>query len=143
MSTSTSQSQPSMSGTHSPSAVHQSNKVQQIAHIYSTQPNANQQFTISQQSSIEGSFCVQEARIHLLLITLQNCSQYVIIKLEELISQSFIFIDTIWLHVRSMGQWTNRLFEYFRQPESQVISNKRLTASLRNRSHQERTQVGT
>ncbi|XP_060770493.1 NADPH oxidase 5 [Neoarius graeffei] len=49
--------------------------------------------------------------------------------------------DTIWLHVRSMGQWTNRLFEYFRQPESQVISNKRLTASLRNRSHQERTQI--
>uniref|UniRef100_A0A672NZN5 NADPH oxidase 5 n=1 Tax=Sinocyclocheilus grahami TaxID=75366 RepID=A0A672NZN5_SINGR len=41
--------------------------------------------------------------------------------------------DTLWLHVRSMGQWTNRLYEYFRQPESQTISNKRLTASLRNR----------
>uniref|UniRef100_A0A8C1VQL3 NADPH oxidase, EF-hand calcium binding domain 5 n=1 Tax=Cyprinus carpio TaxID=7962 RepID=A0A8C1VQL3_CYPCA len=41
--------------------------------------------------------------------------------------------DTLWLHVRSMGQWTNRLYEYFRQPESQAISNKRLTASLRNR----------
>uniref|UniRef100_A0A3Q3GIM9 RPGRIP1 like n=1 Tax=Kryptolebias marmoratus TaxID=37003 RepID=A0A3Q3GIM9_KRYMA len=26
--------------------------------------------------------------------------------------------DTLWLHVRSMGQWTNRLYEYFRQPES-------------------------
>uniref|UniRef100_A0AAR2L261 NADPH oxidase, EF-hand calcium binding domain 5 n=1 Tax=Pygocentrus nattereri TaxID=42514 RepID=A0AAR2L261_PYGNA len=33
--------------------------------------------------------------------------------------------DTIWLHVRSMGQWTNRLFEYFRQSDSQAISNKR------------------
>uniref|UniRef100_A0A673MPY0 NADPH oxidase 5-like n=1 Tax=Sinocyclocheilus rhinocerous TaxID=307959 RepID=A0A673MPY0_9TELE len=41
--------------------------------------------------------------------------------------------DTLWLHIRSMGQWTNRLYEYFRQPESQTISNKRLTASLRNR----------
>ncbi|KAF4094902.1 NADPH oxidase 5 [Onychostoma macrolepis] len=48
--------------------------------------------------------------------------------------------DTLWLHVRSMGQWTNRLYEYFRQPESQTISNKRLTASLRNRRHESRTQ---
>ncbi|KAI4880347.1 hypothetical protein NFI96_021114, partial [Prochilodus magdalenae] len=48
--------------------------------------------------------------------------------------------DTIWLHVRSMGQWTNRLFEYFRQSDSQAISNKRLTASLRNRRHQTKTQ---
>lgn len=56
-------------------------------------------------------------------------------------NKSIIFIDTIWLHVRSMGQWTNRLFEYFRQPESQVNSNKRLTASLRNRRHNARTQV--
>ncbi|XP_017341623.1 NADPH oxidase 5 isoform X2 [Ictalurus punctatus] len=48
--------------------------------------------------------------------------------------------DTMWLHVRSMGQWTNRLFEYFRQPESQVVNNKRLTASLRNRRHSARTQ---
>lgn len=39
--------------------------------------------------------------------------------------------DTLWLHVRSMGQWTNRLYEYFRQPESQVVSSKRLSTSLR------------
>uniref|UniRef100_A0A4W6FYZ5 NADPH oxidase 5 n=1 Tax=Lates calcarifer TaxID=8187 RepID=A0A4W6FYZ5_LATCA len=40
--------------------------------------------------------------------------------------------DSLWLHVRSMGQWTNRLYEYFRQPESQTVSHKRLatTASL-------------
>ncbi|XP_057185831.1 NADPH oxidase 5 isoform X3 [Triplophysa rosa] len=48
--------------------------------------------------------------------------------------------DTLWLHVRSMGQWTNRLYEYFRQPESQAMSNKRLTASLRDRHHQKRAQ---
>ncbi|XP_040893584.1 NADPH oxidase 5 [Toxotes jaculatrix] len=41
--------------------------------------------------------------------------------------------DTLWLHVRSMGQWTNRLYEYFRQPESQTVSPKRLATSLRNR----------
>uniref|UniRef100_A0A3B3V2I7 NADPH oxidase 5 n=1 Tax=Poecilia latipinna TaxID=48699 RepID=A0A3B3V2I7_9TELE len=29
--------------------------------------------------------------------------------------------DTMWLHVRSMGQWTNRLYEYFRQPESLIL----------------------
>ncbi|XP_075884665.1 NADPH oxidase 5 [Nelusetta ayraudi] len=39
--------------------------------------------------------------------------------------------DTLWLHVRSMGQWTNRLYEYFRQPESQAVSSKRLSTSLR------------
>ncbi|KAM4618776.1 NADPH oxidase 5 [Polymixia lowei] len=40
--------------------------------------------------------------------------------------------DTLWLHIRSMGQWTNRLFEYFRQPDSQAVSPKRLANSLRN-----------
>uniref|UniRef100_A0A8B9HN90 NADPH oxidase, EF-hand calcium binding domain 5 n=1 Tax=Astyanax mexicanus TaxID=7994 RepID=A0A8B9HN90_ASTMX len=49
--------------------------------------------------------------------------------------------DTMWLHVRSMGQWTNRLFEYFRQSDSQAMSNKRLTASLRNRRHETRNQA--
>ncbi|KAK1789696.1 hypothetical protein P4O66_015590 [Electrophorus voltai] len=46
--------------------------------------------------------------------------------------------DIMWLHVRSMGQWTNRLYEYF-QSESQTTSTKRLTASLRNRHHQTQT----
>uniref|UniRef100_A0A3B4T5F8 NADPH oxidase 5 n=1 Tax=Seriola dumerili TaxID=41447 RepID=A0A3B4T5F8_SERDU len=41
--------------------------------------------------------------------------------------------DTLWLHIRSMGQWTNRLYEYFRQPESPTVSPKRLATSLRNR----------
>ncbi|KAM3609843.1 uncharacterized protein V6R79_021280 [Siganus canaliculatus] len=40
--------------------------------------------------------------------------------------------DSLWLHIRSMGQWTNRLYEYFRQPESPAVSQKRLTTSLRN-----------
>ncbi|XP_042560399.1 NADPH oxidase 5 [Clupea harengus] len=48
--------------------------------------------------------------------------------------------DTIWLHVRSMGQWTNRLYEFFRQPDLQAVSTKRLTTSLRNRQNQ-RTQI--
>ncbi|XP_030282329.1 NADPH oxidase 5 isoform X2 [Sparus aurata] len=39
--------------------------------------------------------------------------------------------DSLWLHIRSMGQWTNRLYEYFRQPESQTVSPKRLSTSLR------------
>uniref|UniRef100_A0A4W5QI07 NADPH oxidase 5 n=1 Tax=Hucho hucho TaxID=62062 RepID=A0A4W5QI07_9TELE len=48
--------------------------------------------------------------------------------------------DTLWLHIRSMGQWTNRLYEYFRQPDSQVVSTKRLSASLKDRRHQRRAQ---
>ncbi|KAJ8344418.1 hypothetical protein SKAU_G00317470 [Synaphobranchus kaupii] len=48
--------------------------------------------------------------------------------------------DTLWLHVRSMGQWTHRLFEYFRQSEIQGGSTKRLTASLRYRRQQSETQ---
>ncbi|XP_067091327.1 NADPH oxidase 5 [Osmerus mordax] len=49
--------------------------------------------------------------------------------------------DTLWLHIRSMGQWTNRLFDYFRQPESDVLSTKRLSTSLKNRQHQRKTQA--
>ncbi|XP_068452623.1 NADPH oxidase 5 [Clinocottus analis] len=39
--------------------------------------------------------------------------------------------ESLWLHIRSMGQWTNRLYEYFRQPES--LNPKRLEASLKTR----------
>ncbi|CAB1323595.1 unnamed protein product [Coregonus sp. 'balchen'] len=52
----------------------------------------------------------------------------------------FTISNTLWLHIRSMGQWTNRLYEYFRQPDSQVVSTKRLSASLRDRRHQRRAQ---
>ncbi|XP_061533149.1 NADPH oxidase 5 [Phycodurus eques] len=41
--------------------------------------------------------------------------------------------ESLWLHIRSMGQWTNRLYEYFRQPQSPVPSPRRLAASLRRR----------
>ncbi|XP_054633836.1 NADPH oxidase 5 isoform X1 [Dunckerocampus dactyliophorus] len=41
--------------------------------------------------------------------------------------------DSLWLHIRSMGQWTNRLYEYFRQPQSLAQSPRRLAASLRSR----------
>uniref|UniRef100_A0A3B3YCT5 NADPH oxidase, EF-hand calcium binding domain 5 n=1 Tax=Poecilia mexicana TaxID=48701 RepID=A0A3B3YCT5_9TELE len=47
---------------------------------------------------------------------------------------------TMWLHVRSMGQWTNRLYEYFRQPESQAVCPKRLATSLRKRRQEKRQQ---
>ncbi|XP_034031676.1 NADPH oxidase 5 [Thalassophryne amazonica] len=50
--------------------------------------------------------------------------------------------DNLWLHIRSMGQWTNRLYEYFRQLESQVVIPRRLTTSLRNRKQLMKTQEG-
>ncbi|MBN3281470.1 NOX5 oxidase, partial [Polyodon spathula] len=40
-----------------------------------------------------------------------------------------------------MGQWTNSLYEYFRQPEPMSNKPKRLTTNLRNRQHQKCTQV--
>ncbi|XP_069480335.1 NADPH oxidase 5 [Ambystoma mexicanum] len=39
--------------------------------------------------------------------------------------------DFIWLHIRSLGQWTNRLYEYFRRPEPMNQVPKRLTRNLR------------
>uniref|UniRef100_A0A3P8X2M1 NADPH oxidase 5 n=1 Tax=Cynoglossus semilaevis TaxID=244447 RepID=A0A3P8X2M1_CYNSE len=48
--------------------------------------------------------------------------------------------DTLWLHIRSMGQWTNRLYEYFREPQTQNVSPKRLATSLRNHRHALRAQ---
>lgn len=49
--------------------------------------------------------------------------------------------DTLWLHVRSMGQWTNRLYEYFRQLESDEVSPTRLATSLRKRRQLTKAQV--
>ncbi|KAM6937388.1 NADPH oxidase 5 [Xenentodon cancila] len=45
--------------------------------------------------------------------------------------------DTLWLHVRSMGQWTNRLYEYFSHPDNQTVCPKRLATSLRKRRQQQ------
>ncbi|XP_026221875.1 NADPH oxidase 5 [Anabas testudineus] len=48
--------------------------------------------------------------------------------------------DSLWLHVRSMGQWTNRLYEYFRQLESDGVCPKKLAISLRKRRQMTKTQ---
>uniref|UniRef100_A0A672UHC8 NADPH oxidase 5 n=1 Tax=Strigops habroptila TaxID=2489341 RepID=A0A672UHC8_STRHB len=50
--------------------------------------------------------------------------------------------DTLWLHIRSLGQWTNKLYEYFQQPESLSTEPKPLSRSLRERRPQCRAQVG-
>ncbi|XP_053575550.1 NADPH oxidase 5 [Bombina bombina] len=44
--------------------------------------------------------------------------------------------DTLWLHIRSLGQWTNSLYEYFRQPENTNDEPKRLTNNLKKRKFQ-------
>ncbi|XP_058593232.1 NADPH oxidase 5 isoform X1 [Neofelis nebulosa] len=46
--------------------------------------------------------------------------------------------DTIWLHVRSQGQWTNRLYESFKA--SDPVDSKRLSRSLRMRRSQRKPQ---
>ncbi|XP_069451595.1 NADPH oxidase 5 isoform X5 [Ovis canadensis] len=38
--------------------------------------------------------------------------------------------DTIWLHIRSEGQWTNRLFESFKKSDPVLCGPKRLSRSL-------------
>ncbi|XP_006758449.1 PREDICTED: NADPH oxidase 5 [Myotis davidii] len=49
--------------------------------------------------------------------------------------------DTIWLHIRSEGQWTNRLYESFRVSDPVDCDSKRLSRSLRMRRSQRRPQV--
>ncbi|XP_051484516.1 NADPH oxidase 5 [Apus apus] len=43
--------------------------------------------------------------------------------------------DTIWLHIRSLGQWTHKLYEYFQQPDLPSLEPKPLSRSLRERRH--------
>ncbi|EMP36033.1 NADPH oxidase 5 [Chelonia mydas] len=49
--------------------------------------------------------------------------------------------DTIWLHIRSQGQWTSRLYEYFRWPEPLSQEPKRLMRNLRKQRYRKWTQV--
>ncbi|NWR55342.1 NOX5 oxidase, partial [Bucorvus abyssinicus] len=44
--------------------------------------------------------------------------------------------ETLWLHIRSLGQWTNKLYEYFQQPESPSLELKPLSRSLREKRRQ-------
>ncbi|KAM8974734.1 NADPH oxidase 5-like [Pelodytes ibericus] len=44
---------------------------------------------------------------------------------------------TLWLHIRSLGQWTNRLYEYFSKTEAvKCPDTKRLTQNLKKSRHQ-------
>ncbi|XP_011384123.1 NADPH oxidase 5 isoform X2 [Pteropus vampyrus] len=49
--------------------------------------------------------------------------------------------DTIWLHIRSQGQWTNRLYESFKASDPVGCGSKRLSRSLKMRRSQRRPQV--
>uniref|UniRef100_A0A8C0AI25 NADPH oxidase 5 n=1 Tax=Bos mutus grunniens TaxID=30521 RepID=A0A8C0AI25_BOSMU len=48
--------------------------------------------------------------------------------------------DTIWLHIRSQGQWTNRLFESFKKPEPVFCGSKRLSRRLEMKRSQRKPQ---
>ncbi|XP_035865550.1 NADPH oxidase 5 [Phyllostomus discolor] len=48
--------------------------------------------------------------------------------------------DTIWLHIRSEGQWTNRLYESFKTSDLVDCDSKRLSRSLKMRRSQGRPQ---
>ncbi|XP_005239483.2 NADPH oxidase 5 [Falco peregrinus] len=39
--------------------------------------------------------------------------------------------ETLWLHIRSLGQWTNKLYEYFQQPQLPSPEPKPLSRRLR------------
>ena len=50
--------------------------------------------------------------------------------------------DTIWLHIRSEGQWTNRLYESFKTSCPMDCDPKPLSRSLKMRRSQRRPEVG-
>ncbi|KAM6060360.1 NADPH oxidase 5-like [Theristicus caerulescens] len=50
--------------------------------------------------------------------------------------------ETLWLHIRSLGQWTNKLYEYFQQPESPSPEPKPLSRSLREKRGRRWAQEG-
>ncbi|NXF86804.1 NOX5 oxidase, partial [Eubucco bourcierii] len=50
--------------------------------------------------------------------------------------------ETLWLHIRSLGQWTNKLYEYFQGPKSPIPEPKPLSRSLRKKRQQCWVQVG-
>uniref|UniRef100_A0A8C4L920 NADPH oxidase 5 n=1 Tax=Equus asinus asinus TaxID=83772 RepID=A0A8C4L920_EQUAS len=49
--------------------------------------------------------------------------------------------DTIWLHIRSQGQWTNRLYEFFKASDPVDCGPKMLSRSLTMRRSQRMPQV--
>ncbi|NXR04058.1 NOX5 oxidase, partial [Sagittarius serpentarius] len=50
--------------------------------------------------------------------------------------------ETLWLHIRSLGQWTNKLYEYFQRPEWPSVEPKPLSRSLREKRCRRWAQVG-
>ncbi|XP_055292232.1 NADPH oxidase 5 isoform X1 [Moschus berezovskii] len=50
--------------------------------------------------------------------------------------------DTIWLHIRSQGQWTSRLFESFKKSDAVFCGSKRLSRSLEMKRSRRKPQQG-
>ncbi|XP_054693277.1 NADPH oxidase 5 [Grus americana] len=50
--------------------------------------------------------------------------------------------ETLWLHIRALGQWTTKLYEYFQQPEPPSLEPKPLSRSLREKRCRRWAQVG-
>uniref|UniRef100_A0A8C3PK46 NADPH oxidase 5 n=1 Tax=Calidris pygmaea TaxID=425635 RepID=A0A8C3PK46_9CHAR len=50
--------------------------------------------------------------------------------------------ETLWLHIRSLGQWTTKLYEYFQQPQWPSPESKPLNRSLGEKRPQRWAQVG-
>ncbi|XP_059768888.1 uncharacterized protein LOC132359268 [Balaenoptera ricei] len=48
--------------------------------------------------------------------------------------------DTIWLHIQSQGQWTNRLYESFKKSDPVGCGSERLSRSLKMRRSQRKPQ---
>ncbi|OWK09824.1 NOX5 [Cervus elaphus hippelaphus] len=54
----------------------------------------------------------------------------------------FTISNTIWLHIRSQGQWTNRLFESFKKSDPVFCGSKRLSRRLEMKRSQRKSQQG-
>lgn len=44
-----------------------------------------------------------------------------------------LFLDVFWLHIRCLGGWTNKLYDYFKQQQLEISEQKSVSSQSTNR----------
>ena len=45
----------------------------------------------------------------------------------------YYFLDVFWLHIRCVGGWTNKLYDYFKEEQSEIGEQKSVSSQSTNR----------
>jgi len=55
--------------------------------------------------------------------------------LKSIKAKNYLYLDYMWLHIRGVGEWTNRLYSYFEEEQQKLhLLNEELPGSVNSKT---------